>query len=252
MLQQFGFTQYESQVYQALLTSSEPLDATNVVKRSAVPRSKVYEVLHRLLEKGMILETTVEKKRLYVPLPLDEAIEKLKADFEENVKQLKAAQQKKVIADDRVWTLKDNHSIQAFMQTMLHKADTSIVFSGWYDDIEHFLPLLEAKEQDGVDVSIHVIGHITTSLKHVSTLIPEPHHGALERSRLLVVDEQEMLFAGIEDTKWQAITTEARPLVMFLTEFFYHDVALTEITRKYKDIVMKDEAVKALLLKLRY
>lgn len=74
MLQQFGFTQYESQVYQSLVTSDQPLDATGVVKGSGVPRAKVYEVLHRLAEKGMILESTVEKNafiqhcRLSLPL----------------------------------------------------------------------------------------------------------------------------------------------------------------------------------------
>ncbi|MFP3473100.1 helix-turn-helix domain-containing protein, partial [Micrococcus sp. SIMBA_144] len=75
--QQFGFTQYESQVYEALITIDEALDATAIVKRSGVPRSKVYDVLRRMSEKGMVLESTTEKKRLYAPLPLDSAIKKL-------------------------------------------------------------------------------------------------------------------------------------------------------------------------------
>ncbi len=51
MLQKFGFTQYESQVFEALTSSPEPLDATSIVKYSGVPKSKVYEVLNRLVEK---------------------------------------------------------------------------------------------------------------------------------------------------------------------------------------------------------
>lgn len=86
----------------------------------------------------------------------------------------------------------------------------------------------------------------------VSTLLPDTQHGTLERSRILIIDQQEMLFAGIEDTVWQAIRTRSKPLVKFFTEFFYHDVALTEITRKYKDMVMEDKAVRDVLLNLRY
>ncbi|SDM53321.1 transcriptional regulator [Fictibacillus solisalsi] len=252
MLQQFGFTQYESQVYQSLVTSEQPLDATGVVKGSGVPRAKVYEVLHRLAEKGMILESTVEKKRLYSALPVESAIEKLKADFEANVQQLREAKRKQTITDDRVWTLKDNQSIQSLMKGLLEKAEQSVILSGWSDDLSSYLPLLENKYNDGIDVKIHVIGELFTVIPDVSTLLPDTQHGTLERSRILIIDQREMLFAGIEDTVWQAIRTQSKPLVKFFTEFFYHDVALTEITRKYKDIVMEDKAVREVLLNLRY
>ncbi len=252
MLQQFGFTQYESQVYQSLITEDQPLDATGIVKRSGVPRSKVYEVLHRLAEKGMIMESTVEKKRLYTALPIEATIKKLKADFETNVQQLREAQIKKTVTDDRVWTLKDNQSIQSVLQGLLQGAEQSIIISGWADDLTGYLPLLEENYKNGLSVKIHVIGELSTEIPDVSTLIPDTQHGTLERSRILIVDEEEMLFAGMEDTAWQAIRTKSRPLVKFFAEFFYHDVALTEITRKYKDTVMKDEAVRNVLLNLRY
>ncbi|WP_108671656.1 TrmB family transcriptional regulator [Peribacillus acanthi] len=252
MLQQFGFTQYESQVYQSLVTVEEPLDATAIVKRSEVPRSKVYEVLHRLGEKGLILESTVEKKRLYSALPLEATIEKLKADFEFNVQQLKNVQIKNTVRDDRVWTLKDNHSIQALLLELLQQAEASIVISGWADDLTLYLPILEEKFEQGLNINIHVIGEIKTNIPNVSTLIPDLQHTHLEKSRILIVDEQELIFAGIEESKWQAIRTQSNPLVKFFTEFFYHDVALTKITQKYRDIVMDDEEVREVLLNLRY
>lgn len=252
MLQQFGFTQYESKVYQSLITVDQPLDATGIVKRSGVPRSKVYEVLHRMTEKGMILESTIEKKRLYTALPLESAIEKLKADFETNVQQLRDTKIKETPIDDRVWTLKDDQSIKVLLKDLLQQAEDSIYISGWADDITTFLPLLEAKHEAGVVVTVHVIGEISTKIPTVSTLIPDTQHETLERSRILIVDEQEMLFAGIEETEWQAIRTRSRPLVKFFVEFFYHDVALTEITQKYGDTIMKDKDIQAVLLKLRY
>ncbi|WP_257351406.1 TrmB family transcriptional regulator [Pseudalkalibacillus decolorationis] len=252
MLQQFGFTQYESQVYQSLITIDQPLDATDIVKQSGVPRSKVYEVLHRMSEKGMILESTVGKKRLYTALPIESTIDKLKADFETNVEQLRNTEIKAAPADDRVWMLKEDHSIQALLKDLLQQANHSIFISGWADDLRFYLPILEEKYNNGVVVNIHVIGEISTIIPNISTLIPDSHHANLERSRILIVDEQEMLFAGIEEKKWQAIRTQSRPLVKFFTEFFYHDVALTEITQKYKDTIMKDEAIRDVLLNLRY
>ncbi|WP_186577898.1 TrmB family transcriptional regulator [Aquibacillus kalidii] len=252
MLQQFGFTQYESQIYQALVTIDQPLDATGIVKRSGVPRTKVYEVLHRLLEKGLIFESTMEKKRLYIALPLESVIEKLKIDFESNIKKLKETKIKQTPIDDRVWSFKEDQTIRSSLKDLLNQAESSIFISGWEDDLVHFLSLLEIKYQQGIDVNIHVIGDMNTNIPNVSTLIPDEHHETLERSRILIVDEEEMVFAGVEDDEWYAIRTKSRSLVKFFTEFFYHDVALTEITRKYRDTVMNDEAIREVLLKLRY
>ncbi|GLY12108.1 TrmB family transcriptional regulator [Pseudobacillus badius] len=252
MLQQFGFTQYESKVYESLVSAGEPLDATSIVKLSGVPRAKVYEVLHRMGEKGMILESTVEKKRLYSALPLESAIEKLKADFDSHINELRKAKVKQAAADDRIWTLKENHSIQALMKSLINNAADSIIISGWSDDFAAYLPLLEEKYLQGAEVTIHVIGEISTTIPTVTTLIPDTNHEQLEKSRILIADGQEMLFAGIEDNKWQAIHTMSRPLVKFFTEFFYHDVALTKITGRYKDTIMKDPDICDLLLALRY
>jgi HTH-type transcriptional regulator, sugar sensing transcriptional regulator len=252
MLQQFGFTQYESQVYTSLITVNQPLDATAIVKRSGVPRSKVYEVLSRLSEKGMILEATVEKKRLYNALPLESMIEKLKADFESNIEELRKIEVEEVTTDDRVWMLKENQSIQSLILELSENAQESIYISGWADDLVQYLSTLEEKYEAGVEVTIHAIGEIHTSIQAVSTLIPDQQHNTLERSRILIVDQKEMVFAGIEEASWQAIRTQSPPLVKFFTEFFYHDVALTKITQRYKETVMADQDIREILMKLRY
>lgn len=252
MLQQFGFTQYESQVYECLISVGTALDATAIVKQSGVPRAKVYEVLHRLSEKGLILESTIEKKRLYTALPIETTIEKLKTDFENNVQKLRDRKRKVSPADDRVWTLKDNTSIQSVLKDMIVQAESSIFISGWTDDLQHYLPFLEEKSKAGVTVKIHTIGKLNTSISEVSTLVPDVQHDTLERSRIIIVDDREMLFAGIEENKWQAIRTQSGPLVKFFTEFFYHDIALTEITQRYQETVMKDEKIRNVLMNLRY
>ncbi|WP_345241807.1 TrmB family transcriptional regulator [Pontibacillus salipaludis] len=252
MLQPFGFTQYESKVYEALISVNEPLDATGIVKRSGVPRSKVYEVLHRMSEKGMILESTVDKKRQYTALPIESTIDKLKSDFEANVEHLRNIPITEAPSDDRVWTLKDDQSIQAVQKEMIQGAKDSIIISGWADDLRIHLPILEQFDRNGGQVEIHTIGELDTSIANVSILVPNSMHEALERSRILIIDNQEMMFAGIEQNAWQAIQTQSRPLVTFFKEFFYHDVALTEITKKYSDTILEDPSIRELLLKLRY
>lgn len=95
MLQKFGFSQYESKVYEVLCASDEPLDATLIVKYSGVPKAKVYEVISRMIEKGLVLDSVSEKKKLYTALPLDLVIEKLTKEFQVSIDQLKNNSSKK-------------------------------------------------------------------------------------------------------------------------------------------------------------
>ena len=67
MLQKFGFTQYESQVYEAIFAQQEPLDASSIVNHSNVPKAKIYEVLNRLIDKGIVLTTMHGKKNCIRP-----------------------------------------------------------------------------------------------------------------------------------------------------------------------------------------
>ncbi|WP_059104307.1 TrmB family transcriptional regulator [Shouchella shacheensis] len=252
MLQKFGFSQYESKVYEVLVSSEEPMDATTIVKHSGVPKAKIYEVISRMIEKGLVMESISEKKKLYTALPLSLAIEKLTAEFQNNIKKLKENKYKKSFIDDRVWSLKVDSSIQAQCIQLIQEAKESVRISAWKDDFIEYLPLLEEKEQSGVSVEALVVGDLKTGLSNVNTLIPTQEQKALENYRLLVTDDQEVIFAGVEGDSWQAMKTMSRPLVKVFTEFFYHDAVLAKIHEKHGDLLMNDEEIKNILVKLRY
>jgi sugar-specific transcriptional regulator TrmB len=252
MLQTFGFSLYESKVYETLAAGGTPMDAAMVVKHSGVPKAKIYEVLNRLVEKGMVLDTVSEKKKHYTALPLASLIDKLTQQFQADVKQLKASLSPKAVQDDRVWSLKVDASIRAETRQLLQSATCSIRISAWCDDFLEFLPLLEEKERSGVEVEALVVGPIETKLSRVHVMIPAQEHKGLERFQLIVVDQQEMIFAGEENGAWQAIKTRAQPFVKFFADFFYHDVALTRITQKHHDLLFDDPEIRNMLIRLRY
>lgn len=253
MLQKFGFSQYESRVFEVLSSCNEPLDATLIVKHSGVPKAKVYEVITRLIEKGIILDSVSEKKKLYSALPLQLIIEKLTKEFQANVNQLKNHSGKRIVKDDRVWSLKVNSSIQLQCKQLIQEAQHSIQLSLWEDEFSDYLPLLMDKEQSGVKVEVLVVGEVVKKgLSTIYTLSPNKEHRSLEKNRLIIIDGETILFAGVENEAWQAMITKSKPFVKFFSEFFYHDVALTKITKKYEDQLMKDDEIKNLLLKLRY
>jgi len=200
----------------------------------------------------MVLDSVSEKKKLYTALPLSIVIEKLTTEFQENVEQLKNNTSKRKFYDEHVWSLKVDSSIRAQTKQLLQTAEKSIRVSGWQDDMQEILPILQEKEMQGVDVEVLVVGELESTLSHVHTLIPAQEHHSLERFRLVVVDETEVIFAGMEGQSWQALKTKSRPFIKVFIEFFYHDVALAKITEKHSELMMSDEEIKSVLMKLRY
>lgn len=252
MLQKFGFSQYESKVFEVLASSEEPMDAATIVKYSGVPKSKVYEVIARLIEKGMVMDSVSERKKLYTALPLPLVITKLTAEFQDNVKQLESNNHKKTFYDERVWSLKVDSSIQAQSLQLIKDAKKSVRISAWKEDFLEYLPFLQEKEKLGLDIEALVVGDIKTNLQNTHVLIPAKEHHTLEQFRLIIVDDREILFAGMEDQSWQALKTMSKPFVKVFTEFFYHDVALAKINAKHFDLLMNDQDIRDTLMKLRY
>jgi HTH-type transcriptional regulator, sugar sensing transcriptional regulator len=254
MLSKFGFSQYESKVYEVLSSSDEPLDATLIVKYSGVPKAKVYEVISRMIEKGMVLDSVSEKKKLYTALPLQLVVEKLTKEFESNLNQLKKNTTKKITTDDRVWSLKVDSSIVLQGKQLLQEAKHSIHISIWKDELHDYLPILIEKQMNGVMIEALIVGDIEEDLpfSNFYILSPNQEHQKLEKNRLIIVDEESILFAGVENDTWQAMITKSKPFVKFFAEFFYHDVALTKITKKFENQLMQDDEIKNLLLRLRY
>lgn len=72
MLQELNFTEYEAKAYLALLDNS-PLSGYAISLNSGVPRSKIYEVLSGMVERGEVM-ISHEDPSLYMPLPPQELI----------------------------------------------------------------------------------------------------------------------------------------------------------------------------------
>ncbi|MED5020823.1 helix-turn-helix domain-containing protein [Paenibacillus chibensis] len=252
MLQKFGFSQYESKVYESLAATMQPMDASMIVKQSGVPKAKIYEVISRMVEKGMVLESISEKKKLYTALALPLVIEKLTAEFQSDIQELEQLRLQKEIVDDRVWSLKADASIEAQIRQLLQEAKASIRYSSWKDDFQKCLPILEEKERAGIQVEALAVGEVLCSLKNLVIMEPSEEHVSLERFRLLIVDDAEVVFAGVEQNAWQAIKTRSQPFVRVFTDYFYHDMLLSKITNRYKDILMNDKEIMNQLLQLRY
>ena len=255
MLTRFGFTDYENRVYETLHHAGKPMTGYALAKDSGVPRGKIYEVLHRLVDKGIILESMSGNKSEYQAVDIDIVIAALTQSFYANVADLRNAyREERQEVDDRVWMLKEDRSMLLTVEEWIKKAKRSIHLSLWADEHKPLLPLLEQKEREGVRVEALTLGNLDTRLHGLHTFpVPQREQHSLERWRLLIIDEQQILLAIFHGGEMKGMMTSSPQFVQFFIDFFYPDVALAEITtRYYDDVLVQDEEIRKLLIRLRY
>ncbi|MGH7546015.1 MAG: TrmB family transcriptional regulator, partial [Gemmatimonadota bacterium] len=81
LLQELGFSEYESRAYVALLAKS-PLTGYQVAKASKVPRANVYAVLQKLEDRGAVLRVDTSAGLRYAPVAPEELTRRLGSRFE--------------------------------------------------------------------------------------------------------------------------------------------------------------------------
>lgn len=89
LLQQLGFSEYESRAYLALLQRN-PLNGYELAKLSGLPRANIYAVLQKLEERGAVVRFDAPNGSRYAPIAPTELIQQIGSRFQDV---LSAAQQ---------------------------------------------------------------------------------------------------------------------------------------------------------------
>ncbi len=174
-LEDIGLNMYERKIYSALLgrgvsTAGELSEMTNV------PRSRAYDVLESLAEKGFAVIKSSQPME-YVSIPPAQAIENIKKqhqrELEDKMDKLDDFKDSEAVAElenlydqgvelvdpaEMSGSLKGTHQIHQHMGTMFQEADDSIKIMTSEEGVKnirdnHYDLLQEAKEQ-GVEVRI--------------------------------------------------------------------------------------------------
>jgi sugar-specific transcriptional regulator TrmB len=235
-LQKLGFSQYECKAYINLLKNS-PVTGYEVSKRSGVPRSMIYEVLGKLLDKGAIYTVPSEPAK-YVPLPAEELIQRLRKNFDESFHFLENSLKKLENERDTdvIWRLKSDEHVMAEILDIINKAKEEVWMSIWNPQSSSVKDLIEKRVQEGIKVFSMLFSEpdmqlgVTFHHNYMAPDITEKRMGG--RLTIVVRDNEEVLIAQFapHTTAW-AVKTKDPALVLVAIEYIRHDIAFGELTK---------------------
>jgi HTH-type transcriptional regulator, sugar sensing transcriptional regulator len=204
-LQKLGLTYYGARIY-ATLVATGPSDATKLSVESEVPRSKIYEVLRRLVSEKWI---TVEHTRpiTYTAKYPKEILGEQKAAFDteidETSNELSMLYDKLMDKENpKVWLLRGMDNITVKILDMIGRAKKSVMLLGaLYSEKELETikdPLASAKKKGLI---VHAISRQSIMLaegdldivKSLTPVVSEIKIGGPEFSKFVIIDDREML-----------------------------------------------------------
>lgn len=236
-LQKLGFSQYECKAYIGLLKNS-PITGYEISKRTGVPRSMIYEVLGKLLDKGAIY-TVPSEPVTYAPLPAKELINRLRNNFEQSFdfleKNLSALESEQEL--DVIHRVSSDEHVVAEMIDIIGRAKEEIWLSIWEPQVGLIKDSVNKRVNDGLHVFSMLFGAPDTKLgvtTHHDYTAPEVAEERMN-GRLTIVarDNVEVLIANFSPvaTGW-AVITQDPALVLIAMEYIRHDIIFAEITKE--------------------
>lgn len=242
ILKRLSFTEYEAKAYVALLKSDLPLSGYAAALQSGVPRSRIYDVLNSLEERGDIIASH-ESPVLYMPISPKELIARRKKSAE---KTFTAAQQvfsnlENEKAQQRyIWSLKGREEIFQRLKKIIPCAKKQILLEIWPEDLTDLKDSLCQAARRGVKIIMVVYGKVDLPFAEVHEHYPIERDKEGGRWLVFGADAQEAL-AGIVSLgkECRAAWSSHPALVMPIVQMIIHDLCILEMLDKHRDILEK-------------
>lgn len=241
LLQQLGLSRNEARAYLALL-GCQPATAYEIARQSAIPTSKIYETVNRLVSRGVFQPTGNEDEagKQYVALPPSEftrlAREATETHANELLPLLEAITQP--ASTDFIWPLASEDDVILRSRGLVDAARDWVLVSAWAQELVWLAPSLEAAQSRGIKIALVHFGKPTVQ-------IGATYHHPVEktlynekggRGLTLVVDSDAVVIANFrEDGHIDGAWSHNQSFVTVAEDYVKHDVYITKVTRFLND-----------------
>lgn len=237
LLQQLGFSSYESKAYLGLL-SCHPATAYEVAKASGVPTSKIYETLSKLTTKGLVQPSEARDKlaQQYVALK--------PGDFSEQIKETTITRANELLPllesvntgpeNDYIWPLSTFSVLNNKVASILSQARQSILISCWAEELSWIKKDLKLAESRGVKIAMV---HFGKTIETIGATYYHPIEKTLYQEKggrglTIVADNKIVLICNFKENGFlDASWSKNQAFVTVAEDYIKHDVYITKVTR---------------------
>ena len=200
LFKEIGFSINEAKVYTALIAKS-PINGYEVAKRANVTRTMVYDILNRMVAKGVVEVIMQSGATLYEPVPYKELFKRLKQEYNGRLEAMEEAldsMESEQRGDNYIRNIADHEAMVAEMRALIRSAKQEIYLSIWEEEAELFRDDIRAMHERGVRIITFSFCSIPFDFGvNYSYDIPTRElHKIWSRRRIIVVVDRERILIG--------------------------------------------------------
>ncbi|MGP6220643.1 TrmB family transcriptional regulator [Caldiplasma sukawensis] len=226
-LKRFGLTNYEIMVFRAIATKG-PLTTGETVKLSGIPQPRVYDVIAKLTERGLI-EMSPGKKNLYRAKSVSEAfsqhLEEMKKTVSKIDRQVEKLKSSRTSDDPYFWIVKSENKIKKELKNMIRNTEDEILLSLKRDNFNYVKDDLVDAVNEGINVGLVLFpeeGEIPEILLKKANIMRRWGRA----SEVFIKDRSEIVVKidnGRKDDNY-AIVAREDEIIHIASYYFYHTI----------------------------
>jgi sugar-specific transcriptional regulator TrmB len=234
---QTGFSEYEARAYMALLDKS-PASAYEIARSSGIPTSKVYEVVSRLTEKGIISALGGKGTKKYIPIEPGDFVDNLRSRTEATLNALKEGLSEHREGGDvsYIWNITEFGYLMDSARRMIQGAENTLLLSVWKEEMKELDEDLNIAQERGIRVAAVHFGMLSA---RVEGLFQHPIQDTIYaekggRGLVLVADSREALVGTISgDGSALGASSRNSGFVTLAEDYIKHDIYMMKVVKRF-------------------
>jgi len=232
-----GLSEYEAKAYIALL-GKNPVTAYELARASGIPTSKIYEVLSRLEEKGIVSPLGEERVKKYVPMEPAEFIATRRTMMSSTLEAL--SNELPTLSEgpgvSYIWNIGDHAYLMDKARRMVKEAKAAVLASLWHEEMALLADAMGEAQQRGVKIAAVHFGVVSA---RVGKLYQHPIHDTIYaekggRGLVLVADSSSALMGTIfADDHVEGAYSVNKGFVTLAEDYIKHDIYVMKLVRRF-------------------
>ena len=234
-MKSLGFNEYQAKAYVSLVKQGTTT-AYQVSKGSEIPRSRIYDVLDVLVQRGIVIKQSINNTIRYSPISVDVFLSSIQSDWNDTFRQLssslKTLEERETSPEMKVLTLQDKNTIYAYCSSLIEKAQERIVVSLWQDMYLDFEKELEHKMTNCRlhGIAFDVENPLSSLDVHRNTSYTE--NIGNHKWFILSIDGKEMIYGPSIYQRDTAFYTDDPIHIYLLENYVWHDILVNRIVQR--------------------
>jgi sugar-specific transcriptional regulator TrmB len=237
-----GLSEYEARAYVGLL-GKNPATAYELARASGIPTSKIYEVVSRLEEKGIISPVAGEGTRKFIPLSPAEFVASRESMMQSTLTFLTEGlpSVSKGVNVPHIWNVNGRDHLMERACMMAREAGRTLLVSIWPDEMGELLRDFRGAELRGVKIAVV---HFGAAKEKVGQLYQHPADGTIYaekggRGLCVVSDASSALMGTMREMDAEGAFSANAGFVTLAEDYIRHDIYVLKMVRRFDRDLME-------------